>query len=94
MRLVNKYVVCIIAAVVFVGSASAAPGVRNLVASGWGGAVVTGHPLASRAALAVLAEGGSAADAAVAAGFVLAVVDFGNSGLGGDGHALVRAPGV
>lgn len=56
------------------------------------GAVSTGHPLATRAAIKVLRNGGNAVDAAVAAGFMLGVVDFSNSGIGGDGYALIHTP--
>lgn len=55
-------------------------------------AVSTAHPLASSAALAVLAEGGNAADAAIAAQAVIAVLMPEAAGLGGDGFFLVRSP--
>lgn len=55
-------------------------------------AVSAAHPLASSAALEVLAEGGNAADAAIAAQAVIAVLMPEAAGLGGDGFFLVRAP--
>ncbi len=65
---------------------------RRFLATGHQGAVSCGHPLAAAAALQILKNGGNAVDAAVAAGFMLGVVDFSNSGIGGDGFALVCTP--
>ncbi|KAF1083487.1 MAG: Gamma-glutamyltranspeptidase [Candidatus Rifleibacterium amylolyticum] len=65
---------------------------RCFVATGNVGAVSCGHPLAAAAALQILHEGGNAVDAAIAAGFMLGVVDFSNSGIGGDGFALIYRP--
>ncbi len=53
------------------------------------GVAAADHPLAAQAGLAVLREGGSAADAAVAMGAVMVVVQPQYSHLGGDGFAMV-----
>lgn len=55
--------------------------------------VVAAHPLATQAAAAVLREGGHAIDAAIAAQFVLAVVEPQSSGPGGGGFLLHFDPG-
>ncbi len=52
-------------------------------------AAAAAHPLATQAALELLSRGGSAADAAVGAGAVMAVVEPWASQIGGDAFALV-----
>ena len=56
------------------------------------GMVSTAHPLATQAALMMLEQGGNAADAAVAAGFTLSVVEPAMSGLGGRLQAIIYTP--
>ena len=57
------------------------------------GAIAAAHPLAAAAGQQALAQGGSAADAVIAAQAVLAVVSPDACGLGGDGLVLVHVPG-
>ncbi len=56
------------------------------------GAVVTVHPLATKAAEQAFIQGGNAVDAAVAAALTLGVVDGFNSGIGGGCFMLIRKP--
>jgi gamma-glutamyltranspeptidase/glutathione hydrolase len=67
-------------------------GTRTL--DGYGAAVATPHNLATEAALTIIAQGGIAVDAAVAANAVLGVVAPETCGIGGDLMALVHKPGM
>ncbi|HRL21048.1 MAG TPA: gamma-glutamyltransferase [Alcaligenes sp.] len=55
--------------------------------------VVTAHPLATRAGLRMLDQGGSAVDAAIASQLVLGLVEPQSSGIGGGGFMLLFQPG-
>src|SRR6516225_1563614 len=55
--------------------------------------VATSHPLAALAAIEVLREGGTAADAAVAGSLLLGVIEPQSTGIGGDCFALIQPRG-
>jgi gamma-glutamyltranspeptidase / glutathione hydrolase len=57
------------------------------------GAIAAGHPLTARAGGVVLAEGGNAVDACVAAAFVAAVAEGPLTGPAGGGFLMVAEPG-
>jgi gamma-glutamyltranspeptidase / glutathione hydrolase len=61
-------------------------------ALGCSGAAATAHPLATLTAIETLRRGGTAADAAVAAGSCLGFLEPTGSGLGGDCYALLWDP--
>ena len=58
-----------------------------------GGMCATSHPLATQVAVATLAAGGTAADAALAAAAMLTICEPQMCGLGGDAFALIRPAG-
>src|SRR3954452_9447703 len=68
-------------------------GPARAAAFGAEGMAATSHPLATQAAIETLRAGGTAADAAIAAVALLAVVEPAMTGIGGDCFCLIAKPG-
>jgi gamma-glutamyltranspeptidase/glutathione hydrolase len=83
-------VIPLIAAAALFTAAPATAQEKGPTAVGKGGAASSVDPLATQAAIDVLAGGGNAFDAAVAAAAVLGVVEPYSCGIGGGGFMLVR----
>ena len=81
---------CTLMLVALLAACASVPGARQEYPRN--GIAVTAHPLATTAARDVLARGGNAADAAVVAGMMLAVVEPSMSHLGGRTQILIRSP--
>ena len=75
-------------------AASAPAGAQNLrqSATSQAGMVSAAHPLATDAGVRILEMGGNAADAAVATGFAIAVVEPTMNSIGGRNQILIRTP--
>lgn len=67
---------------------------RPVAVRGYAGVAVSPHHLSTEAALATMARGGNAVDAAIAANAVQGVVAPETCGIGGDLFALVVGPGM
>ncbi len=72
------------------GAAAPALAAAPEPASGTRGLVVTPHPEATRVGVAILQRGGNAVDAAIAAGFAIAVAQPQSTGIGGGAFLLIR----
>jgi gamma-glutamyltranspeptidase/glutathione hydrolase len=93
MRHAHALVAALVVAAVAAGQGQPSPPSPQLAAvavTSALGMVVSGSPEASAVGARVLAEGGNAIDAAVAAAFALGVAEPGQSGLGGQTYLLVR----
>ena len=96
---ISGVIIALAAAIVLVAGTSlwsaaplAAQSVRQTARSPHG-MVVTAQPLATAAGRGMLELGGNAADAAIAAGFALAVVEPSMNGIGGRNQILIRTSG-
>src|SRR3990167_9228354 len=84
----NKFIILLTVFLTLSGSVFSQKRQTEIV-SGKNGMIATAHPLASNAALEILKLGGNAVDAAIAAAFVIGVVEPDGSGLGGGGGILI-----
>src|SRR4051794_26892451 len=87
----GRWLAAALAAGTVVAFAPPAPAqVKVPTATGTGGAAASVDPLATNAAIDVLAKGGNAFDAAIAAASVLGVVEPYSCGVGGGGFMTIR----
>ena len=77
-------------AVVALSAPAAGAQEKQATANGRGGAAASVDPLATQAAIDVMAAGGNAFDAAIAAASVLGVVEPYSCGIGGGGFMVIR----
>src|SRR4051794_7846438 len=90
MRWVRWLPVTLAAVVVVLSPGRAGAQAKQATAVGTGGAAASVDPLATAAAIDVLAKGGNAFDAAIAAAGVLGVVEPYSCGIGGGGFMTFR----